>query len=933
MNAHGNKYAFLLFAAALLGPRVGLRADLGLPRDAYGVWDRSGFNTVAQYPFTRGQSYSETWFNVNKARGVFDWTALDRQLAFADAQNEKFIVQILTVGGSKGSSMPAWMFLKNGGDVPSLSDDTYTYGYYLHPRFRVYFEEMVNSLAAHLRTGVPASQRPRIAFVRVDTGATGDEEPYENANAITPAADKQAFGISAQQWREHRLWAFEVYRKAFQEGPGPVIPLLFQDIESTGFPVEWTWVNRNVKGGFGAKYGGQVRGHHLTGSQEVSTSFRSIAVDPAPGMRFFSRNEMDQTWSKPFFQLNLRLNLYWTAVEQLHAGQSIWDVTESCLQRTTADDIGFAFEFFNKWAAELVPATAGGGFCILHQGLDASDKEKFPAAAFGGQPDNANNQARYLAICQAYAAQGARMDDVVSATNGQVYQRDNQTGFNDAGWGIVPGNYERFITQINPDATSKALWRVNGPLTKTSHPYDRFARGFDHASSRDTMSFDIHDKLLPSPGQPVQIAVTYLNRGNGQFALRYDAAADSQKTAFTVTKTNQGDWVTRSVVVTDWAFRNRGPGGADLMLVNTDAEDDVFHGLELIKLTALNVTVAGQGSVTGRHNAAAFTPLPATVMEGQRIELAATPAPGWEFAGWSGALSGTDPRPFLFPSLLSTELTATFVRAGETPRNTARLTNLSARVAVGGAAGTPIPGFVLSGPGEKAMLIRAVGPTLTALGVGGALTDPRFTLYRGTATLSGNDNWSSADASAMTATGAFALAAGSRDAALLNALPAGAYTAPVTATDGGSGIALLEVYEASASETVVLVNGSTRAHVGTGESVLIPGFVIGGSGNLRLIIRAVGPTLADFGVTEALVDPTMTLFRGATPIATNDNWSEAGNAAEITATARTVGAFALPGGSRDAVILTSLPPGAYTVVISGVGATSGTVLVELYAVP
>lgn len=115
--------------------------------------------------------------------------------------------------------------------------------------------------------------------------------------------------------------------------------------------------------------------------------------------------------------------------------------------------------------------------------------------------------------------------------------------------------------------------------------------------------------------------------------------------------------------------------------------------------------------------------------------------------------------------------------------------------------------------------------------------------------------------------------------------------------------------------------------------MLIPGFVIGGSGNLRLIIRAVGPTLADFGVTEALVDPTMTLFRGATPLATNDNWSEGANAAEITATARTVGAFALPGGSRDAVILTSLPPGAYTVVISGVGATSGTVLVELYAVP
>ncbi len=927
------KFTFLILIALLTALLTKVHAQLGLPREAYGVWDRSGFNTVAQYPFTRGQSYAETWFNVNKARGVFDWAALDQQLAFADAQNEKFIVQILTVGGSKGSSMPAWMFIKNGGDVPSLSDDIYTYGYYLHPRFRVYFEEMVNNLANHLRNGVPASQRPRIAFVRVDTGATGDEEPYENANLISPAADKQAYGISAQQWRDHRLWAFEIYRKAFQEGPGPVIPLLFQDIENTGFPVEWNWVSQNVRGGFGAKYGGQVRGHHLTGAQEVSTSYRAAAVDPAPGVRFFSRNEMDQTWGKPYFQLNVRLGMYWTAVEQLHAGQSIWDVTESCLQRTTPDDIGFVFEFFNKWAAELLPATAGGGFCILHQGLDASDTVKYPAASFGGQPANANNQARYTAICQAFAAQGARMDDVVAATNGQVFQRDNQAGFNDAGWEITSGNYERFITQLNPEATSKSLWRVNGPLTRSSHPFDRFARGFDHANGKDVMAFDLHDKLLPSPGQPVQLSVTYLNRGTGQFALRYDAAGDSQKTAFTVTKTNQGDWVTRSVVVTDWVFKNRGLGGGDLTLVNTDAEDDIFHGLEVIKLTAVNVASFGQGTVTGRNNAANFTPLPSAVMEGQRLELAATPAPGWEFAGWSGDLSGKDPHPFLFPSQLSTNITATFVRAGDTSQNTARLANLSARVAVGGTAGTPIPGFVLGGSGEKNMLVRAVGPTLTALGVGGALADPRFTLFRGATSLSGNDNWSSTDAAAIAGTGAFALAAGSKDAALLTALSAGAYTAPVTATDNGSGIALLEIYEASSSATTVLVNGSTRAYVGTGESVLIPGFVVVGTGNLRLLIRAVGPTLADFGVTGILADPTMTLFRGSTALAANDNWSSAANASDIAATAQAVGAFALPAASRDAAILTSLPPGAYTVVVSSVGATSGTALVEIYAVP
>jgi hypothetical protein len=114
---------------------------------------------------------------------------------------------------------------------------------------------------------------------------------------------------------------------------------------------------------------------------------------------------------------------------------------------------------------------------------------------------------------------------------------------------------------------------------------------------------------------------------------------------------------------------------------------------------------------------------------------------------------------------------------------------------------------------------------------------------------------------------------------------------------------------------------------------LIPGFVIGGTGTLRLLIRAVGPTLENFNVADVLADPTITLYRGSTMLAINDNWSTAANAAEIASTASAVGAFALLNGSRDAAILTSFTPGAYTVIVSGVGATAGTALVELYSVP
>lgn len=263
----------------------------------------------------------------------------------------------------------------------------------------------------------------------------------------------------------------------------------------------------------------------------------------------------------------------------------------------------------------------------------------------------------------------------------------------------------------------------------------------------------------------------------------------------------------------------------------------------------------------------------------------------------------------------------------------ARLVNIATRVAVGGTAGTPIPGFVVGGTGAKPVLVRAVGPALAGFGVGGVLADPRLTVLAGTATVAANDNWLAADAATMTGAGAFALPAGSRDAAAVATLAPGAYTVPVAGADATGGVALVEVYDAAPAGGSFLVNASTRAHVGTGDAVLIPGFVIAGPGAVRLLVRAVGPTLASFGVANSLADPTLTLFRAGAPLATNDNWSAGANAAEIAAAATAFGAFALPAGSRDAALVVTLPAGAYSAVVSGVGGSSGTALVEIYSEP
>ena len=204
--------------------------------------------------------------------------------------------------------------------------------------------------------------------------------------------------------------------------------------------------------------------------------------------------------------------------------------------------------------------------------------------------------------------------------------------------------------------------------------------------------------------------------------------------------------------------------------------------------------------------------------------------------------------------------------------------------------------------------------------------------------LAANDDWaaSPALATASTIVGAFALDAESRDAALLTDLAAAGsgYTVRInTAPATAGGLALAEVYDADpAGSPARLINVSTRGFVGTGAEALVPGFVIGGAGPKQLLIRAVGPGLAPFGVAGLLNDPQLSVVPlGRTAaVAANDNW---GGTTELIAAFATVGAFGLPAGSGDAAVVVWLPPGAYTVTVSGVGGTTGVALVEIYEMP
>jgi hypothetical protein len=261
-----------------------------------------------------------------------------------------------------------------------------------------------------------------------------------------------------------------------------------------------------------------------------------------------------------------------------------------------------------------------------------------------------------------------------------------------------------------------------------------------------------------------------------------------------------------------------------------------------------------------------------------------------------------------------------------------------------------VAGFVLGGPNSKSLLLRAAGPALTPFGVPGILPKPVLTLFdsNGNVLLT-NSGWNNdpAVAAAVSQVGAFPFAASSADAAVVTTLQPGAYTMQVSGANGGTGIALAEIYDASInpqSQYQRLVNISSRGFVASGAGVLINGFIVTGNSPKTVLIRGVGPTLqSSYSFPGTLADPILNIYdnTGAL-VAQNDNWGTpvtvspvqvAASASTIASAASAVGAFPLTPGSNDSALVVTLAPGAYTAQVSGANGTSGVALLEVYEIP
>jgi hypothetical protein len=559
------------------------------PTSAFGVWDRADKFDSSEYPFLRGFSSDQRWADVETQPGVFDWRGLDQAMEKA-TQKKQFVYLSLSVG----PDAPQWIYehgvpkVMTKGEKAKQMAKWNGYPYYLSPEYKTYYQRLITEFGKHIRR-YPREKQERIAFIQIKTGCTGDETPYKG----TAIDSKYDLPRSAPAWREFRLETFALFVKIFQGGADqPKIDLLFNAIgpvigsdedpteAQEGFVKEWEWVTNHIQGSFGIKNGALSRGHHLAEERSLYDQWTPYLLDPK-GLTLFRRSEMDQTWQKSWYQLNVPLNFYWGAVNALNGGQSVWDVTKSAIDASQEQGFDYSFYFFNKYAGQINPKTATDAFCALHKGLDAADTKAYPESKFGSA--DRKNVDRMLKICAAYSKYGAAVDDKNGLLLNQVRQRDTQTGFNDVGWDIWPDNYGRFLYQIDADATSIPLWRVGGPITKTSSIYSRFARGFEHATGKDAMYFKLQEGFSQG-NQPKVMTVTvvwYDATAGSTWKLDYDAGKAAMKTALTVTGKGDQQWHHATVTVAGAVLRQGGIKGADFALVNTDAKDDIFSLIEV----------------------------------------------------------------------------------------------------------------------------------------------------------------------------------------------------------------------------------------------------------------------------------------------------------------------------------------------------------------
>lgn len=453
-----------------------------------------------------------------------------------------------------GPACPRWIYEEGVAKVYTdrevnplgvkMSKEQNRFPYYLAPGYKNRFFALIDAFGEYVR-GLPPELRDRIVFVQSAEGSTGDGQPYKGR-----PLDSQ-YAISKPVWNDFRMETWKRYQKNL-----PGIPILVNSDANEAEQAQWLLDNMEV---IALKHGMFSHGYHVSDNVARLERFHAMEAEAKKrGKPVLTRGEMDaEFYVMGWSNRNIPQALYWSGLFATHCRLDVWNVPHKALKDEANRP---AFAFFNKYAGRHDPATAPAAFCALRDGLDASDFERFPASEFGGKPGRKRDVDRYTRIAEAYSAHGARMDDPEKAVGGGMLNRKRR-GSNDVGWGILPGNYQRFLAQIHPGSGDVGLWNIDDTI------HGRFARAFEHQSGKKQMRFKLDDAFALKSGQAT---VTYLDKGTGTWSIGFGKSHIER-----VQNTNSGLWKTKTGLVS---------GNSELVLKYESGDDTAFHLIEVERI-------------------------------------------------------------------------------------------------------------------------------------------------------------------------------------------------------------------------------------------------------------------------------------------------------------------------------------------------------------
>jgi len=574
----------------LLSMTVGLAQGDNLTSrpDYAGVWINlfgRPENLSPYLHFLAGEASKPKWSGIEATRGVFDFSEMEDALTRALAGDYYYYPEFWT-----GSHPPGWIY-ENG--VPLVTTDRGKYPYYLDADYQAHLSTFFNEMAKFL-SRLPADKLERLAFIQPGFGSTGDRQLYK-ATPHDPQynIDSNAYLAFMQNTTKALHDAFDTYPETRDikflwnigdyDGSDP------SELEGVsdrlrGELLYAKWLRENYHAQFRKQQFTPAIGYMAVNEKNQDTRQRPHFYGYGSPLRWsgnaeFIRGEHnDAKWARtPMAKVALKWNFYWTAISSVDRGLDAWETKWNWL---SSGDYTAAYEFSYRYSYYKKAKSSPVAFVALRDVLDYSDTDRFPVATYGAA--TRSNTARINSILAEYQSYGAKNGDTDAVVNyGTSSYLLNSTALNDCVWNVIDRNYRRHMTQYNPNETSVGLWRVGS----TEYPYGRFVRSFENSSGKNAMYFDIDDDFFGgtalNANYPISIKVIYYDQGTGTWQLKYDAVGDSNKTAYTVTKTNTNTWKEKNFTVTDANFGNRCIHVTDFYLSNSDSEDDIFHLVEI----------------------------------------------------------------------------------------------------------------------------------------------------------------------------------------------------------------------------------------------------------------------------------------------------------------------------------------------------------------